>query len=104
MRARVGVDDEFSWYTGHYKGKPVATSAVLYSEGVAGLYNVACLPETRGKGIGAMISYVPFIDAKERGYKIGILHSSALGYNVYKRLGFEEICRLVRYQWTPSNN
>ncbi len=73
----------------------------MYSDGVAGLFNVANLPEVRGKGIGTMISYVPFIDTIERGYKIGILHSSKMGYNVYKRLGFEEICKLVRYQWNP---
>jgi len=49
-----------------------------------------------------MISYVPFIDAVERGYKIGILHSTQMGYNMYKRLGFEEICKLVSYQWNPT--
>jgi len=68
---------------------------------VAGLYNVATLPESRGKGIGSSISYVPFIDAKERGYEISILHSTRMGYGVYKQLGFEEICKLIRYQWNP---
>lgn len=98
----MGVLDDFPYYTGYYKKKPVATSAVLYSDGVAGLYDVASLPEVRGKGIGTMISYIPFIDAVERGYKIGILHSTKMGYRVYQRLGFEEICKLVRYQWNPT--
>ena len=98
----MGVIDDFLCYTGFYKDKPVATSAVFYSEGVAGLYNIANLPEMRGKRIGSMISYVPFIDAVERGYKIGILHSTQMGYNMYNRLGFEEICKLVSYQWNPT--
>jgi len=98
----LGVVDDFPCYTGYYKDKPVATSAILYSEGVAGLYCVSTLPEMRGKRIGSIISYVPFLDAIERGYKIGILHSSPMGYNVYRRLGFEEICKLVRYQWNPT--
>lgn len=98
----MGIVDDYPCYTGYYKEKPVATSAVFYSDGVAGLYSVASLPEVRGKGIGSMISYVPFIDAIERGYKIGILHSSPMGYRVYERLGFEEICKLVRYQWNPK--
>ena len=98
----VGLADDFPCYTGYYKEDPVATSTILYSDGVAGLFNVANLPEVRGKGIGSMISYVPFIDAIERGYKIGILHSSKMGYNVYKRLGFEEICKHGTYQWNPT--
>lgn len=97
-----GIVDDFQHYIGYYDGTPVATSAIQYSDGVAGLFNVANLPEVRRKGIGSMISYVPFIDAVDRGYKIGILHSTRMGLNVYKRLGFEEICRLVRYQWNPT--
>jgi GNAT superfamily N-acetyltransferase len=99
-----GVRDDYQHYIGYYNGKPVATSSLLYDDGVAGLYNVANLPEVRGKGIGSMISYVPFIDALDRGYEIGILHSSRMGYNVYKRLGFEEICKLIRYSWSPSSD
>ena len=98
-----GVKDDYQHYIGYYEGKPVATSSILYDNGVAGLYNVANLPVVRRKGIGSMISYVPFIDAMERGYEIGILHSSRMGYNVYSRLGFEEVCRLVRYQWSPTS-
>lgn len=99
---KYGMVDDLQHYIGYYDEEPVATSTILYSDGVAGLYNVANLPEVRRKGIGSMISYVPFIDAVDKGYKIGILHSSRIGYNVYKRLGFEEICKLVRYQWNPS--
>ena len=97
----LGLVDYFQHYIGYYDGEPVATSSILYSDGVAGLYNVATMPDVRGKGIGAMISYVPYIDALKRGYRFGILHSTKMGYNVYKRLGFEEICKLIRYQWSP---
>lgn len=97
----MGIKDDFPCYTGYYKDKPVATSTILYCEGVAGLYNVSNLPEMRGKRIGSIISYVPFLEAIERGYKIGILHSSPMGYNMYRRLGFEDICTLVRYEWNP---
>lgn len=99
---RLGVVPDFQHYIGYLNDVPVATSMVLYGEGVAGLFNVATLPEARGKGVGALISYAPFIDAGKRGYKVGILHASSMGYPVYKRLGFEEVCKLVRYQWNPS--
>jgi len=97
----LGVVEDFQHYIGYLDDTPVATSSILYGDGVAGLYNVATLTEFRGKGVGSLISYVPFIDALELGYKIGILHSSRMGYSVYRRLGFEEICKLVRYQWNP---
>jgi len=98
----LGVVDDFCHYIGYLGDTPVSTSSILYSDGVAGLYNVATLQEARGKGAGGMISYVPFMDARERGYRFGILHSTRMGYKVYKRLGFEEICKLVRYQWIPT--
>jgi GNAT superfamily N-acetyltransferase len=95
----MGLGDDFRHYIGYLDDKPVATSSMFYSDGVAGLYNVATLPETRGKGVGAVMSYAPFKDALERGYRFGILQSSRMGYNVYRRLGFEEICKLVVYKW-----
>jgi ribosomal protein S18 acetylase RimI-like enzyme len=98
---KIGVIEDFQHYIGYLDDVPVSTSSILYAVGVAGLYNVATLPEARGNRVGSVMSAVPFADAADRGYKIGILHSSKMGYNVYKRLGFQEICKLIRYQWNP---
>jgi ribosomal protein S18 acetylase RimI-like enzyme len=97
----IGIRDDLHHYFGFLEDTPVATATVLYSNGVAGIYNVATLPEARGKGIGSMITALPLIDARERGYTISVLHSSEMGYNVYRRLGYEETCRLIRYGWNP---
>lgn len=98
-----GIRSDLRHYIGYYDDAPVATSSVLYSDGVAGIFNVATLPEARGKGMGSRITAAPLIDARERGYTISILHSSKMGYNVYRRLGYEEICKLIRYEWnTPG--
>ncbi len=99
----VGIRDDFFHYLGYLDGQPVATASVLYSDGVAGIYNIATLPEARGRRMGSMMTAAPLIDARERGYKVGILHSTQMGYNVYKRLGFEEICRKVGYVWSPES-
>lgn len=95
----MGIRDDLRHYFGYYEDTPMATASVLYSDGVAGIYNVATLPEARGKRIGSMITAAPLIDARERGYSISILHSTEMGYNVYRRLGYQEICRLIRYEW-----
>jgi len=99
----VGIRDDLFHYLGYLDGQPVATATVLYSDGVAGIYNIATLPEARGRRMGSMMTAAPLIDARERGYKVSILHSSQMGYNVYKRLGFEEICRKVGYVWSPES-
>lgn len=99
----VGIRDDFQHYLGYLDGQPVATGSILYSDGVAGIYNIATLPEARGRRMGSMITAAPLIDARERGYKVSILHSTQMGYNMYKRLGYEEVCRKVGYVWNPES-
>jgi GNAT superfamily N-acetyltransferase len=79
--------------------QPVATSTVFYGAGVAGIYNVATLKTWRGKGLGAAVTLQPLLDARAKGVRAGILQSSELGYQVYQRLGFKELCRMNYYTW-----
>jgi ribosomal protein S18 acetylase RimI-like enzyme len=66
---------------------------------VAGIYSVATLPDWRGRGLGAAVSLAPLLDARREGYKVGVLQSSEMGYKVYQRLGFREVCRISHYYW-----
>lgn len=79
--------------------RPVGTSQLFPSAGVAGIYNVTCLPGARGQGIGAAITLAPLLDARAMGYRIGILQASSLGYRVYRRLGFQDFGKLSVYLW-----
>jgi hypothetical protein len=45
---------------------------------------------------------VPLREAWDLGYRIGVLGSSEMGYPVYRRLGFEERCRIGLYEWKPG--
>jgi GNAT superfamily N-acetyltransferase len=90
---------QFRTYLALLNGKPVGTSQVFLSEGVAGIYNVTCIPEARGKGIGSAITLTPLLKAREMGYRIGILQASKQGYNVYRRLGFQDFGNLSLYLW-----
>lgn len=100
----VGLDSlDWSLYLAYLDGEPVATSSMYLGAGVAGLYNVSTLPEARGKGAGSAVSYWPLRVAYQAGYLIGTLQASRLGYDVYRRLGFEEICPFDLYIWAVDN-
>lgn len=84
-------------YIARFNGKPVAASSVAYDSGVAGIYAVCTLEEYRGKGIGNAITMQPLLEAKSKGYELAILHSSRQGYNVYKKIGFQEYYEIGMY-------
>jgi predicted GNAT family acetyltransferase len=90
---------QFRTYLALLNGEPVGTSQLFLSEGVAGIYNVTCLPEARGQGVGSAVTLTPLLKAREMGYRIGILQASKQGYNVYRRLGFQDFGSLSVYLW-----
>lgn len=92
-------DLPFRTYLALLNGRPVATSQLFLSAGVAGIYNVTCIPEARGQGIGAAITLAPALAARGMGYRIGILQASDLGARVYRRLGFQDFGKRSIFLW-----
>lgn len=91
-------------YLAILNGKPVGTSQLFLGESVAGIYNVTCLPEARGQGVGAAITLAPLLEAREMGQQMAILQASHMGYGVYRRIGFQEYGRLNEYRWENETN
>jgi len=48
----------------------------------------------------SVISTAAILDARNRGYKVGILQSSNVGFNVYKRMEFKRVGTLKVYIYT----
>lgn len=94
---------QFRTYLILLNGKPVGTSQLFLSEGVAGIYNVTCIPEARGHGVGSAITLAPLLEAREMGYRVGILQASKQGYNIYRRLGFQDFGKLSLYLWKSDS-
>ena len=77
--------------------EPVATTDLLIAAGVAGIYNVATLEKARGRGIGSLVTAYALQVARSQGLQTGILQSSDMGFNVYKKLGFQQVCTFHHY-------
>jgi len=81
-------------YVASLDAGPVSVAALFDAAGVAGIYNVATVPEARGRGIGRAVTAAAMAEGARRGLRVAALGSSPLGYPVYRRLGFEEYGRL----------
>jgi GNAT superfamily N-acetyltransferase len=90
---------DFVCQTGYVDGEPVATAAtVITPDGTIGVYNVATAPAHRRRGYAEAITRYA-IDAARNGSgsERVILQSTMQGYELYRRLGFSEVTRILVY-------
>jgi GNAT superfamily N-acetyltransferase len=93
----LGLELPYRYYLAYLNGRPVAASMSFLGAGVAGIYCVATVEEARGQGIGAAVTLAPLLEARGLGYHAGRLRSSDMGYNVYRRIGFQKVCSIDHY-------
>ena len=78
-------------YAGLVDGVVVATSMLIATGTVAGIYWVATLEEQRGHGYGAALTWAAVAGGRAFGCEIASLQASKLGRPVYTRMGFEHV-------------
>ncbi len=84
-------------------GRAVGCATGLIANDTIGIYNVATLPDARGRGVGTAVTLAVMQTGKERGCKNAILHTSPMGRGVYERLGFEVVCPTTHWVWSPGS-
>jgi hypothetical protein len=73
---------------GMVEDEPVGASAACIAGGVAGVYNVATVPDSRRAGIGAAMTWAAVAAGRGAAADCVILQSSEQGAPVYARMGF----------------
>lgn len=85
-------------YVGYLDDKPVASSALFVTGRTAGIYNVATLPEARGRGIGEAMTWHCVRRGAAMGCVAATLQATDMGRPVYERMGFRLVSPYRTYQ------
>jgi GNAT superfamily N-acetyltransferase len=78
-------------YVGYVDGAPVASSALIASDRVAGVWNVGCIPSHRERGLGEAMTWHAVRRGAEIGCVMANLQASEMGQPIYARMGFEVV-------------
>jgi len=85
----------FLAYSGN---RAVATTCIMPSRGVLGVYGVAVLPDVQRKGIGERIVRHALEEMSGKtGLTSAVLQSSEIAENLYRRMGFRRITSVTIY-------
>jgi GNAT superfamily N-acetyltransferase len=98
--AHTGFGNGTPWhhYIGWLHGNPATIASLLFHAGVAGIYGIATVPQSRRQGVAAAITLHALHEARRRGYRIAVLSPTEMSYALYRRIGFQEYCKLIHYE------
>ncbi|MGZ3627733.1 MAG: GNAT family N-acetyltransferase, partial [Ktedonobacteraceae bacterium] len=102
--AYSGFGNGTSWH--HYIGwlhrEPVTIASLLLHAGVAGIYGVATIPQSRRQGVATAMTLHALHEARKLGYRIAVLSPTEMSDALYRRIGFHEYCKLLHYEWSAE--
>jgi GNAT superfamily N-acetyltransferase len=79
--------------------RPVGACSMFMNEtkleSAVGFYDVGVLEAERGQGIGSAMMAQALRFARERGATQAVLLASGMGYGMYQRAGFREVCKVA---------
>jgi GNAT superfamily N-acetyltransferase len=78
-------------YAGVVDGAVVATSMLVATGSIAGIYWVATRAEQRGRGYGEALTWAAVAGGGESGCRVACLQASKAGFPVYARMGFAHV-------------
>jgi GNAT superfamily N-acetyltransferase len=77
----------------------VGETALCAGADVAGIYDVEVLDKFRRRGIGTALVFAAVRHAKELGHSAAVLGATGMGFGVYARVAFREVCKLSFWKY-----
>lgn len=81
-------DSALQVWAAYSNGEPVCKALLNMDGSSAGIHGVATKPQARGRGLARMLTLEALHFARDRGYRLGMLHSSAMARTLYEKIGF----------------
>jgi GNAT superfamily N-acetyltransferase len=91
------LDPDLALFVGYVDGRAVAASGLCRIGQVAEIIGVSVVPAFRRRGFGAAITWAAIGEGAVRGCTAAALRATPMGEPVYRRMGFETVCRLRTY-------
>jgi len=76
---------------GEKESEPVSIGAMIFAEGIPGVYVMATLPQHHRKGYGKAILTGLMSEAAAQGHELIVLTASQAGFGLYSQFGFHHI-------------
>lgn len=88
----AATDLDVAIFVGYVADLPIAASRINCMGEVGDINGVETVPDYRRRGIGTAMTWAAVAAGRDRGCSAITLSASAMGYPVYRRMGFEPIC------------
>lgn len=92
------VDDtDAAMMLGFLDGRPAGTSLVIRTGESAGIYGVNTAEWARRRGVGTAVTWAAVTVARDWDCRAVVLQASAMGFPVYRAMGFESVVEYARF-------
>lgn len=76
------------------EGRPIGACTLALAPGAAGLHDVGVVADRRGCGVGSAMVLHALRFARKQRYRQAVLIATGMGFRMYQRVGFREVCRM----------
>jgi ribosomal protein S18 acetylase RimI-like enzyme len=103
LTADLGVGQTVRSYIAYDDNEPAGIASLVLSRSSAGIYNLATLPQHRGKGIAPALVRHTVAEATRAGHRLCVLYASPEAQRMYEALGFRCFSCVVDFKFEPPS-
>ena len=101
LRALIGPDlldiGHYAGFLAYVDDEAASTAALIVTDDIAGVYNVATPVDFRRRGLGEAATRAAVSEGARRGCTVTTLQASDMGYPIYERMGYRTVARWLSF-------